>query len=160
MLGLPPEASLVADQIAIMDLLAHYAYCLDSKQYRKMADEVFAPDATDDHGMGVWQGREAIAAAFETMMPQYEATGHVFTNHRIAVEGDHARCSAYLSGWHWLETPDAPAIRPADFLVLGVYIDDLERRDGRWWVVRRRYRNLGPSALAAGTLPASLSPPT
>lgn len=156
--GQPADPAALADELAISGLLVHYAYCLDSRQYRRMADEVFAPEATDDHGMGIWDGREAIAAAFEKMMPQYVATGHVFTNHRISITGDTARCSAYVSGWHWLDTPGAPTVRPADFLILGVYLDDLERRSGRWWVVRRRYRNLGPSALASGQLPDSLRP--
>ena len=118
------------DREAIRDLLAHYCFCLDAGQPARLADEVFTEDGVDDHGLGEWRGRNSIRTGFVEVMSRFEGTAHVLGNVRIDIDGDQARSSAYVSAWHWLAGGSRD--RPADFLVVGVYLDRLrhERRAG------------------------------
>ena len=146
------------DREAIRDLLAHYCFCLDAGQPARLADEVFTEDGVDDHGLGEWRGRNSIRAGFVEVMSRFEGTAHVLGNVRIDIDGDEARSSAYVSAWHWLAGGSRD--RPADFLVVGVYLDRLRHEPTGWRIAYRRFRPLGPSVLAAGRLPAFLLPRT
>lgn len=144
---------------AIRDLLAHYCFLIDSSQSHLLTTEIFTPDAVDDHGMGEWRGSEEIGRAFAALMPRFEGTAHVLGNVRIELDGDRARTSAYVTAWHWLaRTSGRGRIRPADFVAVGVYLDEMAKGPGGWRITRRRFRPLGPSSLGVGELPPWLLP--
>lgn len=150
------EVAQLADREAIRELLAHYCFCIDSRQPERLVDEVFADDAVDDHGLGEWRGREGIRQAFDDVVARFAGTAHALGNIHIELDGDRAKSRAYVTAWHWL-TSD-PAVRPADFAVVGAYLDDLRRDPEGWRIVRRRFRPVGSSVLAVGELPDFLLP--
>ena len=150
----------LTDRVAVGELLVHYCFLLDSRQWERLSDEVFAPDALDDHGLGEWRGADAIRDGFRNIMTRFAGTTHALSNSHIELDGDHARSRCYVSGWHWLasEVPSVtPALGPADFLVIGAYLDDLERRPEGWRIARRRFRPVGPGVLGVGEMPEFLS---
>jgi len=146
----------LADREAIGELLAHYCFCLDSRRPDRLVDEVFADDAVDDHGLGEWRGRVRIKEAFDDIMARFAGTAHVLGNIHIELAGDEARSRAYVTAWHWLSSE--PANRPADFVVVGAYLDDLRRQSNGWRIIRRRFRPVGSSVLAVEELPDFLLP--
>ncbi len=147
------------DRVEIGELLAHYCYLLDSRQWDRLSGEVFAPDALDDHGLGQWRGAAAITAGFRAVMAHFSGTMHSLSNPHLELEGDRARSRCYVTAWHWLDGDNqtAPAIRPADFLVIGAYLDDLERRPEGWRITQRRFRPVGEGVLGIGELPDFLA---
>ncbi len=146
----------LADREAIRELLAHYCFLIDSCQPGRMVDEVFTDDAVDDHGLGQWRGREGINAAFDDILTRFAGTAHVLGNIHIELARDEAKSRAYVTAWHWL-APD-PSIHPADFVVVGAYLDRLRRDSAGWRIVHRRFRPVGSSVLAVGELPEFLLP--
>ncbi|MCZ7526508.1 MAG: nuclear transport factor 2 family protein [Acidimicrobiia bacterium] len=154
-----PSPSAADDRHAICELLAHYCFLVDSGYHDRLADEVYTADAVDDHGLGEWRGSDAIRRAFAETMARFEGTAHVLGNVHVELDGDRARSRAYVTAWHWLADRAEPGtIRPADFVVLGAYLDDLRREPAGWRIARRRFRPVGPSVLAVGELPDFLLP--
>jgi hypothetical protein len=149
----------LADREAIKDLLAHYCFLVDSKQSHLLTKEIFTPDAIDDHGLGEWRGWQEIGRAFADLMPRFESTAHVLGNIRVELDRDRARSRSYVTAWHWLaRTADRGRFRPADFVALGIYLDEMRKESEGWRISRRRFRPLGPSSLGIGELPPWLLP--
>jgi hypothetical protein len=143
------------DRVAINDLLIHYAYCIDTDQPQRL-DEVFSNSVEANYGYGEggeWHGAEDLIAGIAAQVETFEATAHMISNVRIEIDGDSARSTAYVSGWHWLKGEAGDPERGADFLFTGVYVDDLRVEAAGWRIVRRRFRRLGPSALTLGAIP-------
>lgn len=147
------------DREQVGDVLVHYCFLLDTHEPARVADDVFTADAAVDYGVGPWRGCEEIAAAFVEMMAHFDGTAHVVTNVHVEVNGDRARSRAYVSAWHWL-AGGGPSPRPADFLVIGAYLDDFRHVPEGWRIERRRFRPVGSSVLAVGELPDILVPQT
>jgi hypothetical protein len=134
----------------------HYGWLIDSGQWARIAEDIFAEDAIQDLGSGmVRHGRPEIHEGFADAVSKLEGTAHYFTNVHAEVTGDGAATSrAYLQTWHWTtETADAGPSRNADFIGVGVYHDDLRLLPEGWRIVHRRRRMLGPSPLGLGALP-------
>jgi hypothetical protein len=113
-----------------------YRYCraIDRRQYDDLR-ACYHPEATDHHGdfFGtVDQFVDYVTVALDL----YEATMHFVGNLDIEVDGDRARSEAYcLALAHLSGTDESHPER--DNLVVLRYIDDLERRDGEWRILRR-----------------------
>jgi 3-phenylpropionate/cinnamic acid dioxygenase small subunit len=139
----------------------HYAWLVDSRNWNRVADEIFAPDAELSLGtsMATHRGREAISRSFSTVLPDLEGTAHYFTNIDVEVVSDtDARARAYFQSFHWaLDTAGSGPRRPVDFVGSGVYFDEWRKEPEGWRIVQRRRRNLGPGPLGFGQLPASLT---
>lgn len=144
----------LAERQAIIDLLHHYCSCVDRQEIDRLADEVYTEDAVDDHGFGVWRGREQIRRAFASFMPRYAATAHVIGNARVEFDGDQASSTAYVTAWHWLADSGHDE---ADFVMVGVYRDQLRRIADGWRISHRRFRRIGPAPAALGVLPDFLA---
>ena len=152
------SAQELQDRLDVADVVAHYSHCLDRREVDRIVDEVFAHDAIVDYGYGEWHGAE-VAAWISRQFRRYVATAHLLTNVRVTVDGDTATSSCYLLGLHWLEAPEGtPPERPADLTFTGVYEDTLRREPAGWRIARRRFRPLGPSTIAFGTLPDFFRP--
>jgi hypothetical protein len=144
-----------ADRVAINDLLIHYGYCIDTAQPERL-DEVFSASVEANYGYGEggeWHGVEELIAGIAAQVETFEGTAHMISNVRVTVDGDEARSTAYVSGWHWLKGAASGPERPADFLFTGVYVDKLRREEAGWRIIRRRFRRLGPTALTVGAIP-------
>ena len=149
------------DVIAIGNLVAESQYLIDSGGSSRLADDVFAseldglvPEA--DFGFAVWRGTEAIREGFAAALARFEACMHAVTNLHISVDGDHGVARYYVQGWHWVLSVEPRRSTQADFLVLGVMVDDVVRQSSGWRVARRRLSRIGPG-VAVGTLPDFLA---
>lgn len=150
-----------ADRREIDDLLIRYCTLVDRRDVDALVVEVFAEDAVDNHGLGLWSGRQGLHEGFTWVLSRFAGTVHQITNFDVRLDGDRASSRTYVTGWHWLphegEEP-RPAGRAADFVVVGAYDDELERRPEGWRIVHRTFRQVGNSVLGAGALPDFMVP--
>lgn len=149
-----PSVQPPTDRELIAETLYAYATCIDKGEPEGMAREVFARDAVVDLGYGVWDGPEEIVRQFAAEIETFDGSAHVLTNMRVDLDGDTASSSIYVTAWHWNKAEGADPGRPVDFVTVGVYLDKLRREAAGWRIVHRRFRRLGPSAIALGALPA------
>ncbi len=110
----------------IRQLAAHYAVAIDSRDVEALV-ALFVDDVRV--GRDTW-GREALRASFETSLSEIGVSILDVGTHAIdLVDADHATGSVYChaqiqDGDRWIHQ----AI---------LYRDTYERRDGRWYFVRR-----------------------
>jgi ketosteroid isomerase-like protein len=131
-----------------------YAYCrlLDERNLDELISRVYIADAVDDRQRGTpLAGREQIRQYFERAFEQVAATAHLLSNVEVAVDGDRATAYSRVTAYHW--TFGGNPVRPADFVLLGSYDDELLRTPQGWQISRRIVGALGPSGLVAGALP-------
>jgi ketosteroid isomerase-like protein len=158
------EGTAAADQVR--STLHAYCRCLDGFDLDALLDEVYAPDVVDDRHHGaplsghqdVLQGHEDIRRYFTRAFESVEALAHMLTNVDVYVDGDRADASSRVLAFHWLRsTSDQGPTRPADFVMMGTYDDELRRTPDGWRITRRDVSMLGLSGLALGTFPAALA---
>ena len=110
----------------IRQLPARYALALDMRDLDALAG-LFPEDVE----VGKSRGREALRAWFDrTLRVQFTGTSHHVGNHIIEFDdADHARGVVYSKNEH--ETG-------AEWVIMQMmYVDDYERRNGRWFFRRR-----------------------
>jgi len=149
------------DRQEIEDLLIRYCTLVDRRDVDALVESVFADDAVDNHGLGIWSGRIGLHEGFTWVLSRFAGTVHQITNVVITLEGDRATSRCYVTGWHWLPHEGRerrPAGGPADFVVVGAYDDSLERRSHGWRIVHRTFRQVGHSVVGAGALPEFMDP--
>jgi hypothetical protein len=136
----------------------YYAHLLDTGQTRRVADEIFSPDAEVDYGTGLLRGREAIHAFYSGFEGALLGTSHNLGNFHIEVQGDRARSVCRAMAWHWHKTADADnALPAADLLAIGGYQDDLQRGASGWRVSRRVSVQFG-TGIGVGAAPDLIRP--
>ncbi len=132
--GVLPSPETVADQLAIQSLLARYCFGWDSRDYDLVAG-LFLPEATFDYdSLGPIEG--GFAGFLETcsgVLEQLASTQHLIANVDVRVEGDTARCTAYVQATH--VAPDGRTFTGA-----GRYDDDLVRTGSGWKIKARTFR--------------------
>ncbi|MGC4250205.1 MAG: nuclear transport factor 2 family protein [Sphingobium sp.] len=144
----------MSDRDEIEEVLHAYATHLDKKTPAALADEVFTHDAVIDLGYGVWEGPERFVKEYSWELEQFDGTAHVLTNFRCQIDGDTASSSIYVTAWHWSKgSAEKERFPTSDFVTIGVYLDKLRRDPQGWRIAHRRFRRLGPSALAIGAMP-------
>jgi hypothetical protein len=132
-----------------------HAYCrlLDERDLDGLMRLVYLPDATDDRKRGApLAGHQQLRAYFERAFVHVAATAHLLSNIDVTIEGERGRAYSRVTAYHWLHGGDS--VRPADFVLLGSYDDELVRTAHGWRISRRTVSALGPAGLAAGELPA------
>lgn len=145
-----------------------HAYCrhLDAFDLDALLDEVYAPDAVDDRQrgvplrghLGVLRGHGAIREYFARAFESVEALAHLLTNVDVRLDGSRATASSRVLAFHWLRSASGQGpTRPADFVMMGTYDDELGWTPGGWRIARRRVSMLGLSGLALGAFPAELA---
>lgn len=113
------------DRQEIVDVMSRYARGIDRRDaalYRACFTDVLdveMPGASwpaitaekwTEHALGV--------------VSAFESTQHIITNHVVELEGDDARCTAYVQAQHW---------RPESaWLIGGQYRNQLSRVAGEW----------------------------
>jgi len=143
----------------VTDLLYLYSECVDTRRFDRLG-EIFATDAEVDLGYGAWQSIDTIIAGYQRLLAPVAGTAHSLSNVRLQLDAGSGRSTAYVHAWHWMPREAGEAVdQPADFLFVALYRDDLVKLDDVGWRIRRRRaRRVGPTALAAGAVPASMSP--
>ncbi len=147
----------MTDYEEIRALQYRYGRLLDLNQPQAVAQEIFTEDAVDDRGRTpVPVGRAAIEEMFTRALKQFAATAHVISSVEIALDGDEATSSTYVTAWHWNVDGSDVNVRPADFALIAIYEDKLRRTAEGWRIAHRTIRPLGVGGLATGEMPASI----
>jgi SnoaL-like domain len=124
----------VREVLAIQKALAEYCVCIDSGNFEPLTS-LFAPDA-ELHAFGqVWQGADAIVSRLSSGLRGLHLTG----TPSIVVDGDQATSRQNFA----FLTPDRQVLR------MGMYHDELLRREGSWQFTRRRMEFVEPEESTA-----------
>ena len=118
---------------AIRQVLALYCRGIDRCDESVLRNQVYWPDATDDHG--TFKG--SLDEFIEWCMPQLRAlaaTHHHTSNPAIELRGDRALSECYWTGYHRMN----PESGGEDYLVGGRYIDQFECRGAEWRIAKRQ----------------------
>jgi hypothetical protein len=150
----------VVDRLEIFDLLVRYAECIDTGTIDALASEVFAPGIDLDLGAGRTGGRAAAVQAISASIARFSGSIHAISNQRVTLEGELASSTCVVQGYHWLPATEAvePRFRPADVVLVGMYVDAHRRTPAGWRIERRRFRRLGASTVGVGALPDFMLP--
>lgn len=129
-------AEVAADIVAIEQVLYHYAYALDAREYGAL-DEVFSPDAKLHTSAGTLMSPAQYKAMCEIELAKLDGTHHMVTNTSVTVDGDRATARAYFQAQH-VKRSLAP---DAQFLMAGWVDDVFERRAVGWRITERRWHS-------------------
>ncbi|MFW2851831.1 nuclear transport factor 2 family protein [Sphingomonas sp. TX0543] len=150
------QMSLLADRLAIQDVLCRYARGIDRCD-EAVLRAVWWPGAQADYGNGFmdagdWSG--GVVKALGAM----RRTQHFLGNMLIEIDGDRATAETYCRAYHEVDGAE----RPEEMEVGGRYLDRLEKRGGEWRIAHRRYvhdwnRNTPSTASWDGPLYGGLS---
>jgi ketosteroid isomerase-like protein len=122
-----------ADHLEIQQVINLYASAIDKHQWSAL-DGVFTDDAVANFiGIGVFEGRQAIADLIASVLTQCSATQHLLGNINIVVSGDTATATCYLSALH-VGLGDYAA---ETLTVWGEYSDELVRTANGWRIAHR-----------------------
>ena len=125
-----------ADVVAIQQVLYHYAYALDARDYAAL-DDVFSADAQLHTSGGTLMSPAQYKTMCETELPKLDATHHMVTNASVTVDGDRATSRAYFQAHHVKQS-----LAPESQLLMAGWVDDeLERRPEGWRIVDRRWHS-------------------
>ena len=125
-----------ADVVAIQQVLYHYAYALDARDYDAL-DEVFSKDAKLHTSGGTLMSPAQYKTMCETELAKLDATHHMVTNTSVTVDGDRANSRAYFQAQHVKES-----LAPDSQLLMAGWVDDeFERRAEGWRIVERRWHS-------------------
>lgn len=128
----------LSDRLEIQDLVFHYADLIDSKQFERLRDEVFTPDAHIDYSVfggsvgGVEETIEFLVAAVSDEL--FPNTQHLNANVQVKLDGDEASGRVMCFNPMEMTIPDAG--RQTYFLGLW-YVDKYQRTDRGWRISRR-----------------------
>lgn len=144
-----------AEAQAVENVLHAYCRLVDDRDGEGLALKVYAADAVDDRRRGApLRGHREIVAMFRRAWTVLDATAHLLSNVEVEVSGEVAHASSRVTAHHWLsESARLGRARPADFVILGTYEDELRRFPEGWRISHRVVGALGPGGVAAGTLP-------
>lgn len=146
-----------ADRIAVEERIFMYAHLLDSRQFHRIADEVFTEDADVDFGGQRAKGRAEIEATVMGYTGVLQGCSHNVSNLIIELNGDEARATSKVLAWHWFNREDGNHYAQTDLLAVGGYQDRLRRTPGGWRIYERRGVNFG-TGIGIGEVPLEMRP--
>ena len=120
-----------SDRLAIQDVIARYAACIDRRDFRTYRD-CFHEDA-EMHGFAPEpiRGPDAWIAFVERVLERYESTQHLIGPPLVDLHGDRAEARTPLQARHFHREP-----RGRVMTLWGTYTTSLERREGTWRIGR------------------------
>lgn len=124
----------LSDRQEIAEVLYRYGHALDRRDWEMLREQVFAPDAVADFlAHGIKNGIEEITDLIAGVLTGLDVSQHLIATPIIDLDGDRATSRCYLHAQHVFE--GAPG--GDQFIVAGTYIDELERRENGWRIVKR-----------------------
>jgi hypothetical protein len=121
------------DKQEISDLVMRYCHALDTRDW-DLLERCFAPDIVfEGEGLPTGQGFAQIRDTISTALSGLDQSQHYVSNLRIDLHGDKAFLECYLQAQHVRSSagPDS------NFLVAGIYRDEVVRTNGSWRFTRR-----------------------
>jgi SnoaL-like domain len=120
------------DRQAIYDAIASYSRLVDRLDHDVLY-EVYHKDAADDHCMFLGNPEEFFNWVNEMHSAEQISTQHNIGSHLCEIDGNFAHTESYF-------TYGAMNRRGAPFtLIGGRYLDRLEKRDGKWAIIARKF---------------------
>ena len=145
------------DYVEITQLLYRYARAIDAKDWKAL-ERVFTPDARIHYAVerGADLRFDELGPWLARALTIFKATQHVITNPLVELDGDSARCSAYLTGTHVQVRRDTGA----EVLTTegSVYTDELVRTHAGWRISARRLERIWIDGRYLGPDEAQLFP--
>ena len=130
-IGTPSNADELCQRQAIEDIIFIHSRGLDRGDAEQLKS-AYWPEAEVDYGAFkglAHQFSELIGPALES---QYELTQHSLGQSFICITDDHARAESYVTARHLLIGARE------EMIFSGRYLDQLERRAGRWKIIHRQ----------------------
>lgn len=125
----------IADQLALQQLNADFAYYLDHHQVKRLA-QLFTADAYYRHGTRVSEGASAIEQLFAQRAAGDRVARHVISGLRLQSSGDDMALGQSVVVT-WAGNGSVPIRDAAPFLVAD-FSDQYQRQgDGRWLIAQR-----------------------
>ena len=116
----------------VCDVVLRYARGVDRRDW-DLVRACFGDDATVE-GSRFSGPIDEYLARLRPGVEAFPTTMHFMGNQLVEIDGDRASAETYAIAHHFAD-PEGRDER----IVMGVrYLDDLERRDGRWVIVHRR----------------------
>lgn len=132
--GRVPSVAELCDREAIREVIARFSRGVDRGDVDAMK-AVYWPDAIDDHGMFVGNGHE-FAEFLGEYVKQIEQCQHKIGNMMIDVRYGEAGTDALVETYVWTFM-GVNGI--GDLIVIGRYLDRLEKRGDVWKIAERTY---------------------
>ena len=124
---------LIADRIALQDVMLKYAMGVDERDY-DLYRSCFADDVEVlDFGSEPVHGRDAWLAYVKKALERYNATQHMLGPQLATVDGDTAHARTDVQALHYLKEPQG-----STFTLWATYETDMVRIDGAWKIKRHR----------------------
>jgi uncharacterized protein (TIGR02246 family) len=133
-----PDTMTPADKVAVMNLIADYAFRFDSADLNGYVDN-FAPDGVFDGTSGRFEGREAIREYVGKILANRNPETGSNLRHVMGIptiHGDSERCRAVTYVVIPRQTDDGRIV----VQMVGTYTDDIVKVDGRWRFAVRHIR--------------------
>ena len=114
------------------DVILRYARGVDRRDW-DLVRGCFADEATVE-GSRFSGPVDEYLAMLRPGVEAFPTTMHFIGNQLVEIDGDRASTESYAIAHHFADSEGRD-----ERIVIGVrYLDDLERRDGRWVIVHRR----------------------
>src|SRR4051794_19077603 len=93
----PYSPAVVADRLAIEDLLTRYAVAVDTGDWDAL-DTVFTPDASIDYTSagGIKGGRDEVKKWLAEVLAMFPLRQHIICSRHVTLDGDSATVRAYF----------------------------------------------------------------
>lgn len=128
-----PDIEYIANRLAIIDTLSNYATGLDARDW-DLWRSVFVEEVVFD--LSSWSGvpprplnADRVVKSQAKTFAELTVTQHFFTNHRVTIDGDRARCLAHMRAEHWIRWEDGSDGR---YTMFGYYDDKLVLTADGW----------------------------
>ena len=129
---------LLADRIALQDVLLKYAAGVDERDF-DLYRSCFADDVeVVGFGEQTVHGADNWLDFVKTALEQYNATQHMLGPQLATVEGDYATTRTEVQALHYLKAKEG-----ATLTLWGTYKSKMRRMDGEWRIVRHELVSRG-----------------
>lgn len=146
----------LADELEIRNLVHRYADASSRRDAAGVASTIAAEGEWQSPAMGNYQGRDAVASFFATMLEDWNAFIQALLSGVVVFTHDPDRAKG-----RWFVQETGQQSGGTNLSVAGVYHDEYVREDSGWRIGRRRYDPLLISADGAVTaLPFPADVPT
>ena len=126
------------DRLAITDVVNSVGTLADLGEYSQL-EQLFTEEVTVDY-TSLFPGEvqnipsQQLMTQWQSVLPGFDATQHMISNHQITIDGDEATAVAYVRATHKLGDEM--------WVVGGYYVDELVRTDEGWKLKAIQYNAL------------------